>query len=350
MVVATTHHGLMKAYAQSTPEVACASFGYDPQSYEPTYRLQLGAPGRSLALEMAARMSLPKDMLDDARERRETKEAQAEELLKTLEERQQGLARDEQRVAELRREAEAAAERASEAERAIAARKKTEVEGFARELRRRADDAARRAADAIQQAVRKLETERKASASAAGKLRSETLAEIREAHAAVLEDEALGLAPVGAAGAAALSIGARVRVASLGVVGEVVELHGERELELAVAGKRLRVPRSAVTGVVAGAVQPAAGPQPTLAKAGAVPAEINLVGLTVDEALPRVDKLLDDAALSERREIRVIHGFGQGKLRRAIASLLEGHPHVASFRPGGPREGGAGATVVELKD
>ena len=102
--------------------------------------------------------------------------------------------------------------------------------------------------------------------------------------------------------------------------------------------------------VSAAAVQPASRPQPTHAKAGAVPAEINLVGLTVDEALPRVDKLLDDAALSERREIRVIHGFGQGKLRRAIASLLEGHPHVASFRPGGPREGGAGATVVELKD
>jgi DNA mismatch repair protein MutS2 len=88
----------------------------------------------------------------------------------------------------------------------------------------------------------------------------------------------------------------------------------------------------------------------TAKKAGSVPAEINLVGLTVDEAVPKVDKLLDDAALSERREIRVIHGFGQGKLRKAIAQLLEGHPHVSSFRPGGPREGGAGATVVELKD
>ena len=59
MVVATTHHGLMKAYAQSTPGVACASFGYDPQTYEPTYRLQPGEAGRSLALEMAERLGLP---------------------------------------------------------------------------------------------------------------------------------------------------------------------------------------------------------------------------------------------------------------------------------------------------
>ena len=83
---------------------------------------------------------------------------------------------------------------------------------------------------------------------------------------------------------------------------------------------------------------------------GAVPAEINLIGLTVDEALPRVDKLLDDAALSERREIRVIHGFGAGRLKKAVAGLLDGHPHVASFRMGQATEGGGGATIVELKD
>ena len=74
------------------------------------------------------------------------------------------------------------------------------------------------------------------------------------------------------------------------------------------------------------------------------------VGLTVEEALPRVDKLLDDASLSERREIRVIHGFGAGRLRKAVAGLLDGHPHVATWRPGHPHEGGGGATIVEIKD
>jgi DNA mismatch repair protein MutS2 len=69
----------------------------------------------------------------------------------------------------------------------------------------------------------------------------------------------------------------------------------------------------------------------------------------VDEALERLDKALDDAALGERTELRVVHGFGEGKLRRAVAGFLEGHAHVASFRLGRANEGGAGATVVELK-
>ncbi len=81
-----------------------------------------------------------------------------------------------------------------------------------------------------------------------------------------------------------------------------------------------------------------------------VPAEVNLIGLTVEDARERLDKLLDDAALSDRREIRLVHGFGEGKLRKAIAQMLERHPLVSSWRPGGPSEGGGGATVVELKD
>jgi DNA mismatch repair protein MutS2 len=77
-------------------------------------------------------------------------------------------------------------------------------------------------------------------------------------------------------------------------------------------------------------------------------AEINLVGLTVDEALPKLDKALDNAAIAERAELRVIHGFGQGILRRAVAEFLEGHPHVAKVNVAS--EGRGGVTVVELKE
>ena len=76
--------------------------------------------------------------------------------------------------------------------------------------------------------------------------------------------------------------------------------------------------------------------------------EVNLVGMTVDEALPAVDKLLDEAAMSDRKELRVIHGFGSGRLRNAVADMLKGHPHVASVRVGA--EGRGGVTVVELKE
>jgi DNA mismatch repair protein MutS2 len=125
-------------------------------------------------------------------------------------------------------------------------------------------------------------------------------------------------------------------------------LHGS-EAEVAVAGKRLRVPRSELVPL-RGTSGKGSVSLPERRSKSAAPGEINLVGLTVDEALPRVDKLLDDAALGDRHEIRVIHGFGEGKLKKAIAGFLKGHPHVASYRVGGANEGGGGVTIVELRD
>jgi DNA mismatch repair protein MutS2 len=75
---------------------------------------------------------------------------------------------------------------------------------------------------------------------------------------------------------------------------------------------------------------------------------VNLVGNTVDEALPRLDKALDDAARADKSLLRVIHGFGTGRLRQAVAEFLEGHPHVAHVRVAA--EGRGGVTVVELKE
>src|SRR5262245_52649810 len=195
MVVATTHHGIMKAYAQSTPGVACASFGYDPETYEPTYRLTLGAPGRSLALEMAERLGLPAEAVRDARARRDDKEAQAEAVLARLEMEQRTLARERERIEDERREIEAARARADEAEREISARKRREVELFARELRQRGAEAARQAADAIQKAVQRVEEARKSALSAGSQARSEALLAIRAAHEQVLQDPELNLPP-----------------------------------------------------------------------------------------------------------------------------------------------------------
>jgi len=350
MVVATTHHGLMKAYAQSTPGVACASFGYDPETYEPTYRLTLGAPGRSLALEMAERLGLPAGAVADARARRDAKEAQAEALLARLEKEQAELAREQERIQVERQEAAAARERAEALEREIQAKKRREVEVFARELKRRGEEAERKAAEAIRAAVERLEKAQKV-ASAAPRLRTEAVKAIRDAQSEVLNDPELRVAPEDQElPQAAIAVGARVRVKSLGLAGELIALLAHGEAEVAISGKRLRVPLGELVAL-AGRAQSGGGVAVHAAPAkGAPAAEISLVGLTVDEALPRVDKLLDDAALSDRRQVRVIHGFGQGRLRKAVAEFLEGHPHVAAWRAGGAGEGGGGVTVVELKE
>jgi len=170
---------------------------------------------------------------------------------------------------------------------------------------------------------------------------------IREAEAAVLRDPELGLSEEQEAPRAPVAVGTRVRVKALGLTGEVMSLQGG-EAEVAVSGKRLRAPLAELVALE-GAPRKKTATVATPAKTSA-PGEINLVGLTVDEALPRVDKLLDDAALTERREVRVIHGFGEGRLRKAVADLLRGHPHVARYRAGGEGEGGGGVTVVELRD
>ena len=375
-VVATTHHGLLKAYAQSTPGVATASFGYHPETYEPTFRLTLGAPGRSLALEMAERLGLPSEVVADARARRDDKEQQAEALLARLEKEKAEIERDRVRIEATRAEAEGAKARALAAEREIQAKKRREVEVFAKELKRRADEVERKAAEAIRAAVEKVEAAHKAAA-AAPRLRTEAVRAIREARDEVLRDPELDLPEEQEAPAQELVVGMRVRVKALGVAGELLAMQGD-EAEVAVSGKRLRLPQAELVALAGpghgdsrrsrrgtslgsstreadgsarlssswgGSAPPS---PPVMAKS--VPAEVSLIGLTVDEARERVDKLLDDAALSDRREIRLIHGFGAGKLRKAVAQMLEGHPLVSSWRLGGPSEGGGGATVVELKD
>jgi len=353
MAVVTTHHGLMKAYAQSTPGVEAASFGYDPTSYQPTYRLEIGKPGRSLALEMAERLGLPAEVVQDARARRDDKDEQAEALLARLEREKAAQDLDRERLDVLKAEAEEALARATAAEREIQAKKRREVEVFARELRRRGEEAEQKAAEAIREAVQKLEAARKTEA-AAPRLKSEAVAKVRDAHEAVLKDPALGLPEEQEAPSLPVAVGMRVRFKPMGVTGEVMALRGD-EAELAISGKRLKVATAELVGIAGGTSLRGTprGPAPASSFAfptKSVPAELNLIGLTVEDARERVTKLLDDAALSDRRELRIVHGFGEGKLRKAVAKLLEQHPLVSSWRAGGPSEGGGGATVVELKD
>ncbi len=378
-VVATTHLGVMKAYAQATPGVGCASFGYDPRTYEPTYRLELGTPGRSLALEMAERLGVPLGVVRDARSRLSAKEAQAEALLKTLEKDKAELEERRQRLTDEQQALQAREREQDDREHEAEGRRRREAEAFRAELRRRGEQMAREAADAIQRAVQRVEQSRSAwgsggeaakrreapsaagralpgprskLASAGEKARQEAMAGIRQAESAATSVPELAAAEPVAAPAAPVRAGSRVRVQTLGVVGEVMAV-ADGQAEVAVSGKRLLVPVSQL--VVLGPPATGSGrgftPAGRSERAGTpVPAEINIVGLRVDEALPRVDKLLDEAAQSDHRELRVVHGFGTGRLRKAVEGLLDGHPHVASFHPADPSHGGGGVTVVELKE
>lgn len=354
MVAASTHDGLMKAYAQATPGVTCGSFGYDPETYAPTYRLTLGQPGRSLALEMAERLGLPAEVVQDARSRLSHSEARAEALLAELERERALQAKERERLLAERQALEQEREEQRKAEGEILAQKRRDADAFLRDLRRRGDESVRKAAEAIHEAVKRVEESRRSASKAGDSARGEALQAIRQAQEEILHDPSVAAAAAPQAAALPLAVGARVRVRGLSLVGEIVALGAHGEAELAVAGKRMRLPQADLT-VVAG---PAGGGSRKAPRAVSAPArpegmgalEVKLVGLRVDEALPLLDKALDDAALGDRTEVRVIHGFGEGKLRKAVAGFLDGHPHVAAFRLGQAGEGGAGATIVELRD
>jgi len=146
--------------------------------------------------------------------------------------------------------------------------------------------------------------------------------------------------------------GDRVVVSSLGMEGRLVLLSGG-DAEVDVQGKRLRVPASELRVLARGAAATAGGRVSVNIHVHArdeTASDLNVIGCTVDEALTRTEKFLDDTLLTDQRVIRVIHGYGTGQLRRALAEFLQRHPLVAHFTVAPPEQGGGGVTVVELKE
>ena len=125
----------------------------------------------------------------------------------------------------------------------------------------------------------------------------------------------------------------------------------DREAEVEVRGKRLRV-RIDELRVLAGGHVPreSVTVNVSLQPRDSVPVELNLIGCTVDEAVTRAERFLDEAALTDQHTLRIIHGYGTGQLRRAIAEFLKRHAQVASFGPAPDGQGGGGVTLVEMKD
>ena len=363
LVLATTHDDMLKSYASTTAGVTCAGFGFDPTTFAPTYRLTYGAPGRSLALEIASRLGLPPAVIGDARQRRSFRESQLADHLERIDEdlreleSQRSVVRTEARRLSVERDT-LESELARVRERELKAREqlRSRVESEAR--------AAREEIDGVVQDLRRRVRELEAAApSAAADARPRAVStgdagtlgrEARGAVDAVVERvrEAAGHDPAPERPAEKVSppvVGARVLVQTLGVEGDVRTLHGS-EAEVEIRGKRLRVAVSALRKL--GAPPPPAPARVTVSVSSVSGplGDLNVIGCTVDDAVARAAKYLDQALLQEQRTLRVIHGHGKGHLRRAIAAFLGEHPLVSRFAPAPPEQGGGGVTEIELKD
>jgi len=156
-------------------------------------------------------------------------------------------------------------------------------------------------------------------------------------------------APPAAAGPAP-AVGDRVVVGGLGLEAIVTAIH-DSMADLDVRGKRLRAAVGDLRVVSsAPAVRPTVNVRVELQPREAVLADLNVIGCTVDEAIARAERFLDESLLTDQRIVRLIHGYGTGQLKRALASFLQQHPLVARFATAPPDQGGGGVTVVELKD
>ncbi len=364
-VVATTHDEMLKTYAATTDGVTCAGFGFDTETYAPNYQLTYGAPGRSLALEIAGRLGVPPAVIQAAQDRRSAREAQLADHLAKIDkdlhaisvERQQ-LATERERMTYDRAELNTGQRELRTQEEEVRRRLTGGVGDRVRMARKEVDtiiDQLRTRASKMEQtaSMRAATGKTPLTTGEAGALRTEAHAALdtvaRPGTGEAEPDPQSGPEPAPYTGPPP-DVGATVTVDRLGLSGRMLALHNH-EAEVEVRGKRLRVALADVR------VAPendgrSRGGRVTVQTSNdsETPHDLNVIGCAVDEALSRTEQYLDQAVLHTRRHVRIIHGHGTGVLRRSIAGLLETHPQVARFAPAQREQGGTGVTVVDLKD
>ena len=359
MVVATTHFDALKTYASTTEGVTSAGFGFNPETFAPTYRLHYGSPGSSLALEIATRLGLPGSIIEQARAQRTAREAQLAEHLAKVEREMQGLDHERRLVARERQMVEDTQAKLASRERELREREETFRRRLDQKIEERLRDA-KREIESVMDAL-KARTGKLIPTGEIGAVRADARAAIDRIEAKMRGEDVpvSGPSPSLPSGASAkppqpAEVGDRVAVGPLALEGLVQSIHGD-QAEVDVRGKRMRARVGDLT-VLTPAAAVAASPSRVRVNVDLAPrpggslTEINVIGANSEEAVGRVERFLDDASGNDLRTLRIIHGYGTGQLRRSIAEFLRTHPFVSSFGPAPDNQGGGGVTVVELKE
>lgn len=321
----TTHLSPLKAFAQDTPGVQNASMRFDLENLRPTYQLVVGAPGRSYALSIARRLGFPSLGVERAEALLGPEGGRLERLLGSLEAERERL-RQERQAAENRRQVAEA--RAQELQNQLAELAQSKAQ-LLEEARAEAEGVVREAQERVRQ------TRERAKAEGQG----QALQELIQLRSRYQRPEKAAPPKPG------LQVGSAVDVPEYGGKGTIVELRGQ-DAVLQMGAVRLTVPLSRLQPKEEPKSQKQAGRVQHKAK---IAEELNLRGLTVEEALLAVDDYLTEAKATATSPVRLLHGKGTGALRNALRDSLKRDRRVENFHDAVPYEGGHGVTVVHLR-
>jgi len=350
-VVATTHYSELKSFAYNHPRAENASVEFDVETLRPTYRLSMGVAGKSNAFAIAARLGLDAAVIRRAESLLTEDQRRVDDLLRHVEEDRRAAERDREEARKIRNQYRELYDRYHQAyERLRLARE--EVLDEARREAERIVERAMREADALVGRLRKAVRD---DVGAEAREVRKGLAALRERITQPEGEAAREAEPrKGAVPAGELKVGMTVRVVSLGQVGEVAQLFGDGKVAVQVGALKVNVPTDDLEALHGKAEPrrsaPAGGGHARVQreKAAEIKTELDLRGMTVEEAIEATDKYLDDALMAGLSKVRIIHGKGTGALRRSVQEYVATHPRVQAYRDGAPDEGGFGVTVVEL--
>lgn len=349
LTLATTHYSELKSFAIQTPGMENASCEFDVETLRPTYQLLIGVPGKSNAFAISKKLGLPETILHRASEFLSEETIQLEDVLQDMEHNRRKAKEERELSQKLLREATQAQQAMKQQEMQLE-KKKTEILQKAKqEARDLLLDAEEKANDIIKE-LTKIKQEKKEDANKQAEQQRLTLKKSitelqKDFFLANQEEHPSTLSP------SDILVGQTVYLPKLEQEATVCTLPDKKGNVVVQAGiVKLTVPLWQLEPYQ----KPVTKKQVAVnsyvsSKAKDITTEIKLLGMTVDEAIPVLEKYLDDAYLSGIGMVRVVHGKGTGALRRAIHQFLKQHPHVRSYRLGVYGEGDAGVTIVEME-
>ena len=358
--MATTHYSELKVFALTTPGVENACCEFNVETLQPTYRLLIGVPGKSNAFAISSKLGLPDYIIEDAKTHLEAKDETFEDLLTHLEQNRVTIEKERIQIESYKMEVEKLKARLTQKEERLDERRDKMI----RDAKEEAQRILRDAKDTADQTIRQIN--KLASESGVGKELEAERARIRGKLKEV--DSSLSLKnqtkePKQSIDPKKLKLGDGVHVLSMNLNGTVSSLpnsKGDLYVQMGILRSLVNLSdlellnEQSVSGPTLGS---GSGKKKTgsgsssarMSKSFTISPEVNLIGMTTDEAIPELDKYLDDAYLAHLPSVRVVHGRGTGALKNAVHKHLKKLKYVKDFRLGVFGEGDTGVTIVTFK-